>query len=95
MSESTATDDFAEYSAADYYFRQGEIKGARRILLVYGRAKFNRVDDEVREAVNSITDLDQLERMIDAVFDAKDWQQVFTMADCDAAIVITQSAASS
>jgi hypothetical protein len=94
MSELTAADDFAEFSAADYYFRQGEIKGARRLLLVLGRAKFGRLDDGIHAAVNSITDLDQLERMTDAILDAKDWQELFSMTDCDAPIVITSSIAS-
>jgi hypothetical protein len=83
-----------ELKAADYYFRQGEIKGARRFLLVFGRAKFGCLDDGVHAAVNSITDLDRIERLTDAISDAKGWRELLGIFDCDAPIVITQSTAS-
>jgi hypothetical protein len=97
MGEMKDDDDCAELSAADYYFHQGEIKGAQEFLLIFGGAKFECLDDGVEAAVKSITDLDRLKQMVDGVLGAKDWQELFGTANCeacDAATVVPSSAAS-
>ncbi len=63
-----------------YILEQGEAKGvakeARKILLLQGRERFGEADANVRAAVESITDLERLERMSVRLLAVSSWQEL-------------------
>jgi predicted transposase YdaD len=53
--------------------RQGEIKGARKLLIHLGRTRFGRLDKANRATLESIDDLDQLETLSERILTATSW----------------------
>lgn len=43
--------------------KKGQLREARRLLIRLGRIRFGRLDKAIRTAIESIDDLDRLERM--------------------------------
>ncbi|MGH7170511.1 MAG: hypothetical protein ACRELF_14135 [Gemmataceae bacterium] len=63
-----------------YILEQGEAKGgakeARKILLHLGGKRLGEADEDVRTAVEAISDLERLERMIERSQETSTWQEV-------------------
>jgi hypothetical protein len=70
----------SEIAASDYFTEQGEIQGrikeCRTVLIKQGRTKFGHVDQTAEVVLNSIADIDRLERMVEAIFAANSWQDL-------------------
>jgi hypothetical protein len=65
------------YPAAwDQAFQEGERLRARRTLLRLGRTRFGPPDAATEAALMAVTDLDRLDRMIDAVLTTDSWPQL-------------------
>jgi hypothetical protein len=62
------------------WIRQGEVRGrieeARAILLRLGRRQFGRVTKATRTALESIVDLERLERMSERLLEVESWQDL-------------------
>jgi hypothetical protein len=55
---------------------KGEVKEARKFLLRQGRKRFGKDDENVRAALESITDLERLERMGERLLEVSSWQEL-------------------
>jgi hypothetical protein len=56
--------------------RAGEVKEARRILIILGRIRFGRVDKATRAAIEAIDDLRRLERLCHRVEAVSSWAEL-------------------
>jgi hypothetical protein len=56
--------------------REGEIRGARRLLIRLGRIRFGRLPKVVRAAIESIDDLERLEHLGERVLTATSWDDL-------------------
>jgi hypothetical protein len=56
--------------------RRGRLEGARRMVLLTGEAKFGAVDTATRTAIESITDVTQLEELAVRLITAGSWQEL-------------------
>jgi hypothetical protein len=56
--------------------REGEIKGARKLLIRQGRIRFGRLPRATRAAIEAIDDLDRLERVGKRVITATSWEDL-------------------
>ncbi len=59
-----------------YILEQGEAKALHKMLLLLGRERFGEADVNVRLAVESITDLERLERMSVRLLRVSTWQEL-------------------
>ena len=59
---------------------EGRVEGARSMLLRQGRKKFGEPETPTLQKLLSITDVDHLERLSDALLDAKSWQELISVA---------------
>jgi hypothetical protein len=55
--------------------KKGRVEECQRLLLRQGEARFGPPDAETNAALQTISDLDRLERLADAVLTAKSWQE--------------------
>ena len=55
---------------------KGEAKGLRAAILLLGRKRFGAPGGSMDSALQAITDLERLQRLIDRVSDAADWQDL-------------------
>jgi hypothetical protein len=55
---------------------EGEIEEAQRILLRLGRKRFGPAKAGIKAKIETITHLDQLERLADGILDAKSWNDL-------------------
>ncbi len=53
--------------------REGEIKGARKVLIHQGRIRFGRLDKGTRTAIEAIDDLERLETLSERILTATSW----------------------
>ena len=65
-----------ESVAWDYYHEEGEMDAVQRVLLRLGPRRFGQPDEATIAAVKEIRELDRLERLADAIFDASSWQEL-------------------
>ncbi len=65
-----------ESTAYDVMLDEGRVDGQQRILLRLGRKYIGPPTPESESALKGIKDLDRLERMADAIFTAKSWEQL-------------------
>jgi predicted transposase YdaD len=56
--------------------KEGRLEESHRLLLRLGQNRFGPVDATIEATLGAITDLDQLERMVDAVLNATSWQDL-------------------
>jgi len=61
-------------SAYDMLLDLGQERAFHKMLLKLGRKKFGPPPADVEAAINALTDLDQMDRMIDTLDRAADWQ---------------------
>ncbi|HTU91216.1 MAG TPA: DUF4351 domain-containing protein [Gemmataceae bacterium] len=59
-----------------YILEQGGAKEAHKFLLRLGRKKFGEADENVRMMVESITDVERLERMGEHLLEVSSWQEL-------------------
>lgn len=59
-----------------YILEQGEAKGVQKTLLLLGRERFGEADENVRLMVESITDLERLNRMSVRLLHVSSWQEL-------------------
>ena len=69
-----------ELCAWDECIREGELRWARRTLLRQGRTRFGEPDSETEQEINTLMDLDQLDRMILGVLTTNTWQELLAIA---------------
>ena len=55
---------------------EGQEKGIRRVILIQGQDRLGSPDESVKAGLNSITDLDRLERMAHRTPKAASWQEI-------------------
>ena len=55
---------------------EGEEKGIRRIILIQGENRFGPPDESVKASLQSITDLDRLQRIALQMLKAASWQEI-------------------
>lgn len=77
MQESTAFDEAIEEGMARGLVA-GEVKRSHHLLLRLGRKRFGPPDAATESSLTSITDLDHLERLADAILTAKSWQELLS-----------------
>lgn len=65
-----------ESDTYQYILEQGGAKEAHKFLLRLGRKKFGEADENVRMMVESITDIERIERMGERVLDVASWQEL-------------------
>ncbi len=53
--------------------REGEIKGARKLLIHQGRIRFGRLDKGSRAAIEAIDDSERLETLSERILTATSW----------------------
>jgi predicted transposase YdaD len=58
--------------------REGRIEGEQRMLLIQGDVRFGTPDERIREAIEAIRDLEQLERLSRQLLDptVNDWAEL-------------------
>jgi hypothetical protein len=61
--------------------REGEIKGARKLLIRMGRIRFGRLPRTTRATIEAIDDLDRLERLADRILTATSWDELLAAKD--------------
>ena len=70
-----------ESSTIQAFLEEGRVKGlaeeARTIILFLGPMRFGAADDEVRNRLDEIQDLEQLEDMIKRILIASSWDELF------------------
>jgi predicted transposase YdaD len=71
MKESTFYQGILEEGRAE-----GEIKGARKMLLRQGQKRHGLIPQALRAKLESVNDLEHLGRMSDRVDEAADWQDL-------------------
>lgn len=59
-----------------YILEQGELKAVRKFLLRLGRKRFGEDDENVRTALEGITDLERLERLLERLLEVSTWQEL-------------------
>jgi hypothetical protein len=59
-----------------YILRQGELKGARNVLLIVGKAKFGPPARRVKATIQQLENLSRLRRMTLHVLNATSWDDV-------------------
>jgi hypothetical protein len=69
MHESTAYDEALE---------EGEIRHGHRVLLHLGRKLLGTPDPSIESTLNSVQDVEQLDRMTEAILSVKSWQQLLS-----------------
>ena len=62
--------------------RAGRVEEARHIVLQLGRHRWGEPDDTSRLRLESITDLDELERIAERVLDVSCWEEMVTDSCC-------------
>jgi hypothetical protein len=67
-----------ESTAYDMAIEEGEIRGSQQLLLRMGSRPFGAPDAQVVTALKAIQDFERLERMADAIFTAKSWQELLS-----------------
>ena len=60
---------------------QGRADEARRLLLLFGGARFGPPDDAVRRFLDETTDPEALERLAERMLMASSWQELLTAAE--------------
>jgi hypothetical protein len=55
---------------------EGQEEHAKKVILRLGGKRFGPPEEQTRITVQGITDLDRLERIIDRVLEASDWQDL-------------------
>lgn len=55
---------------------EGEVKGAREVVLFVGEKRFGTADDSVKGDLSKIMDLARLKRMAFAAHSAHSWQEI-------------------
>jgi hypothetical protein len=55
--------------------RIGQREEARRLILRAGKTRFGRRSRKAAQTVEAITDLDQLERLVDRVLEVNSWDE--------------------
>lgn len=55
---------------------EGKVEGARAVLLRFGRKKFGEPDAATLQTLESITDVERLERLSDAMLDVHSWTEL-------------------
>ena len=55
---------------------EGRIEMAKRDMIRFGRPKLGPLDQSVQTTLNAINDLDRLERMLDSLPTASNWQEL-------------------
>jgi hypothetical protein len=64
---------------SSYYrllINEGQIKEARKLVIHFGGMRLGPPDEATRAAIESINDLDVLERLLDRTLTASDWTQL-------------------
>jgi hypothetical protein len=61
---------------AEAIIEEAQTAHARKTLLVQGRKSFGGVSDSIENAIKNITDLNQLDRMIERILDVKSWDEL-------------------
>ncbi len=56
--------------------QKGRLDESHRLLLRLAQRRFNKVDPAMASALRTITDLDRLERMVDAILTANSWEEL-------------------
>ncbi|HTU91217.1 MAG TPA: hypothetical protein VMF69_14150 [Gemmataceae bacterium] len=65
-----------ESDTYQYILEQGQLIGAWKILLRQGRERFGEADENVRLALESITNLEHLKRMSIRLLQVSSWQEL-------------------
>ena len=60
---------------------EGQVEEARAILLGLGRKKFGEPQDPVVTKIMAINDADQLNRLLNSIFDAGSWEDLVRSTD--------------
>lgn len=65
-----------ESSTYQYILEEGQTEYAHKTIIRQGRRRFGEPTEEITAAVKAITDLDRLDRILDRVQEAADWQEL-------------------
>jgi hypothetical protein len=65
-----------ESTTYQYILREGRAEQLRKDLLQLGRKRFGTPPVAARRALESLGDLDRMERMLDRVIEVSDWQEL-------------------
>ncbi len=55
---------------------EGHLEEAKKLLLRLGWRKFDAPDEGVKSAIDAMMDVEQIERIVDRLFDAANWQEL-------------------
>jgi hypothetical protein len=66
-----------ESTTYQWIMRKGEVRHARKTLLAQGRVKFGEPDAATMARVEALTDLDQMDRLIERLMLVNSWQELF------------------
>jgi len=72
-----------ESSTYQAIIREGEIRGGRKAVLRQGRARFGEPDAVTVAAIESIADLDVMERFLDNLREVASWADLLALAGVD------------
>lgn len=56
--------------------RKGQVREARRLILLQGQKKFGPPDEQTRAAVDGLEQLPQLEELFDRLLEVTSWQEL-------------------
>lgn len=55
---------------------EGEERGARNAILIFGEVRFGPPSESVRDELKAVADLPRLRRMVRRAATAKDWREI-------------------
>jgi predicted transposase YdaD len=59
----------------------GRIEEARQAVLQVGRKKLDQPDDEIRERIAAIDNVDRLNALLERIFDVSSWDELLSFND--------------
>ena len=59
----------------------GRIEEARQAVLQVGRKKLDQPDDEIRERIAAIDNVDRLNALLERIFDVSSWDELLSLSD--------------
>lgn len=65
-----------ESGAYQIIVEEGQLREARRLVLTFGERRLGQPDAATREHIESVSDLDRLERMVGSAFTASSWLEL-------------------
>jgi hypothetical protein len=76
---------FEESSFSRQYFeageKRGELKGAKKVLILVGQVRFGRIDKATRAKIKSIDDLERLQDLSVRLFNVASWAELLNSAE--------------